>query len=629
MFRKSIRLSRKYSFRRRQSLTQNLYHPRVADWVDAHGFLRRNLGSGYIEPELYRFLHRAGISPGRSVVESLALALVRRDLAIEPRSHGILEPAKNDNGGGKQDDKDKPKPPPKPEPKPKPTPKPKPVPKPTPKDDPATELLVIVKDAFGNPVPEADVTVKRLGSKKTDKEGCADFGEVEPRKYNISAEKPGHAPDRKKREGKDRKRRVDVEEGKKTTVNLIQHPACANVAKFKGPNVIKKTRPRNCYYGFDDKTNAPKKKRGNYWSPVPRHATLKAPTKDQREQRDGSVWVSVPIGQTAELEIEFDFRGRKCMACIANTTFEVFPKAVASVVDKNITAQKAVFRIKGMAKGEATLKVLCDGHVIGWFHIWCADLVALKLDVVQIVGARSKNNRHPLGNLKRVFDEVFRQALVSVDLKDLGQADISSDARAIQEEADGYDADGVWTDRAQTTALMRLGADNVLRKRHPPMQRRPGAFTIYIYIPEKMLHPLKGNRFVGGRAQGIGQPNSFVYEFGTEDTLTSAAHEFGHCLGLRHPSDEVGADQFPDHHLQTLKEEVDARSATNTEPASEKMKFEVLTGGSQFGGDEIQTTTDNVMSDDPLNLMGYWFDSKQAKLLRYRQWKTIRKGLPP
>jgi len=66
-------------------------------------------------------------------------------------------------------------------------------------------LTVVVKDADGNPVANADVYVDRIGGLRTDENGVADFGEVVPGTYDIHATKEGHAPNETGPTGKDAK----------------------------------------------------------------------------------------------------------------------------------------------------------------------------------------------------------------------------------------------------------------------------------------------------------------------------------------------------------------------------------------------------------------------------------------
>ena len=108
------------------------------------------------------------------------------------------------------------------EPKPAPGPDPKPGPKPQPKIEKA-RLVVVVKDADGKPIKDAEVKVSGLGDKKTDANGVADYGEVDPGSYTVSAEKENHGPKKNDIVGKDEKTGIAVPAGKTTKVDLVQH----------------------------------------------------------------------------------------------------------------------------------------------------------------------------------------------------------------------------------------------------------------------------------------------------------------------------------------------------------------------------------------------------------------------
>jgi hypothetical protein len=113
---------------------------------------------------------------------------------------------------------------------------------------------------------------------------------------------------------------------------------------------------------------------------------------------------------------------------------------------------------------------------------------------------------------------------------------------------------------------------------------------------------------VAGIVPNIGSRICFVFEVDSADARNYCAHEFGHCLKLRHPFDGKSGRQFASHNRDTVGYLVPAYLKTNTEPAS-------AAGGSAR----------NVMANDPTNLMGYWPDSPNSTALRYHQWKAARR----
>lgn len=481
-----------------------------------------------------------------------------------------------------------------------PPPEPKP-PDPGPKPKPAvtTELVVTVKTLDGKPVDKAKVSAGALGSRHTGSDGVADFGTVAPGTYDITAEKDGHGKTRGGPVVKDEKKAVAVPEGSRTAVSLIQHPDCANVAFFEGSTTRAK------YFGFDAKTNLKPTGGHSYWDPVPDKGSLALP--GSRQTRDEARWVSVALGQEVELEIAFAFKAAECIPCIANCTYEVIPANVAEVLTARISAKKASFRIKGKAEGEASLKVICDGKDIGWFHIWCKPEATLKLDVACIITTRAPASAYSLATLGAHMNDIFRQAALRIDLFDLGTIDLSGDAALATIEANGYPAAGgeflkksgtpqPYASKGLVLNALHAKASAALNARVAAPLPRANVFRIYWYVPTTGCSIL-------GTVLNIGSKISFGFQPDTATARNSMAHEFGHSLNLRHPSDASGAGQFAAHNLATLNQAVPAWGATNTEPLS-----------------ATASASGNVLASDPTNLMGYWHDRPNRKPLRYHQW---------
>jgi hypothetical protein len=480
-----------------------------------------------------------------------------------------------------------------------PGPGPGPGPKPKPPPEKIAELVVNVKDVDGKPVEGADVTA--AGGKKTDKNGVADFGKVAPGTYDVKAEKPGHGKKKFDKVEIDEKKAVSVPDGKKTVVNLVQHPQCANVALFEGPTT------RNKYFGFDHKTNIIASANDEYWLPTPDKGTLTMP--GSKFTRDAARWVSIAVDQEIELEIEFAFKPAECIPCIANTSFEVIPANIAEVVTKKVTAKKAAFKIKGKAVGEAALKVKCDGKDQGWFYIWCQNEATIKIDIGVIKTALAPNQAYSLAALTSHFTDIYRQAVLKVDTFDLGVIDLTAAPGLAAIEATGYGTGGQFLDK--TTPAGNTGYSNkqaVLNALHAAATAslnarvaaplpRAGAYRMYWYVPT-------GGCSILGTVLNIGSKISFGFAADSATARNSMAHEFGHSLNLRHPSDGSSAAHYAAHNRSTLNTAVPAYTATNTEPAS-----------------AVDTASSNVMANDPTNLMGYWSDRPNRKPLRYHQWK--------
>ncbi|MCX6872824.1 MAG: hypothetical protein NTW21_03305 [Verrucomicrobia bacterium] len=470
------------------------------------------------------------------------------------------------------------------------------------KECPRGQLVVNVKDSDGKPVKDVDVNAGIWGAKKTDKDGIADFGKVPAGTDKVIAKKAAHAPKRYDPLGEDSKSGVVVTDGSKTTVDLVQHPSCANVAFFEGAT------SKSEYYGFDHKTNlVVTPGTGEYWLPTPARGSLTMPTN--RETRDAARWVSVAKDKTSEVEINFAFTGGDCIPCLANTTFEVTPANIADVETTSVSAKKAAFTIKGKAEGEASLKVICDGRDIGWFHIWCKTQVTIKVDVVNLITTKASASAFDLASMEADFNEIYKPSAIKVEMIDLGSVDMSAVATFASIENRGYPAGTTkfleTTGGADISSIlgdMHTAADAILAARTTGTLPRAGAYRLYRYIPTV------GAQWAGW-AVSIGTSPAFGFMSDSAAGRNSLAHEFGHCLGLRHPSDGSSGSQFATHNRSTLNQAVPAYPATNTEPAS-----------------AAGSAASNVMKNDPTNLMGYWSDKANRKPIRYHQWKATNRS---
>ena len=403
-------------------------------------------------------------------------------------------------------------------------------------------------------------------------------------------------------------------------------PCCPDVATFEGS-----TGARASYFGFDDKTNlVPNIGVDEYWIPPTDAKALPG----SKETRDGARWVSVGVGREAQVQINFG--GTFTAACLGNCTFVVDPATVADVTSGPPSASGAIFKIKGKAAGEASVKVMCDGKLRGYFHVWCAQPVVLNLDICTLKTATVGAATYSTATIRATANEIFRQALISFSVRDLGIVDISGDTNATTAEAAATSATK-FTSSTAIKAALHTAANAVLLARSlrppppaltgagatlnpptpipsgpPPVLPRTGAYRLYVYIPTAVRVSAAGS------VLNVGSSPAFTYFQSAGASENSIAHELGHCLGLHHPSTQNSSDtsaanaaklQFPAHLLATEGSATTAIPQTNTEP--------VVTAAAAKG---------NVMSSDPLNLMGYWGKKIERKPMRYAQWKTCSRS---
>lgn len=386
-------------------------------------------------------------------------------------------------------------------------------------------------------------------------------------------------------------------------------PCCPDVATFEGS-----TGARSSYFGFDDKTNlVPNVGVDEYWIPPTDAKTLPG----NKETRDGARWVSVGVGREAQVQINFG--GTFTAACLGNCTFVVDPATVADVTSGSPAASGAIFKIKGKAAGEASVKVMCDGKLRGYFHVWCEAVATINIDVVGMTTDNTRASNHSVSSVSTVMNRIFSQALVRFQVRDLGTVDISPSWMVGWHE--WWNTTGS-TLEISASILNRLHgeADDALNDRRGNIARalsgngtaptgpnanlpRAGAYRLYYYIPD----PANAN--AGGSVITIGQSPAFVFFDNSGSSENSAAHEMGHSLGLEHPVHNATRDQFTAHSLGTLNAATTAMPATNTEPAV-----------------AANLSGSNIMAADPLNLMGYWRTKSVREPMRYRQWKACKRS---
>ena len=338
---------------------------------------------------------------------------------------------------------------------------------------------------------------------------------------------------------------------------------CPEVSTFES------SKTRSNYFGFDPKTNLVQNSNADeYWVPPTKEKSLPA----SRTTRDGARWVSVGVGLETEVEISFD--GHKGLGCITNCIYEVSPASIAEVMTKEITGNKVAFKIKGNAEGEASLKVICQEKVIGYFHIWCIRPVTIRANIASIVTPQARTASYSVSDMEAYINNIFRQSLITVKLKDAGAITVKPFLSRYLNDATPV-ALAHWN---ELDTLATLASSKLSEK-----------YRLYYYI-DKNGH--NGN--YGAVSRGLGMPGA-AFTFFDHDTVGSyntMAHELGHLLNLSHPADDFDQHEFPAFQLANM--------------------------------------ADNILNDDPWNLMGYEGTlperAANRKSLRYLQWKKCNRS---
>lgn len=341
-------------------------------------------------------------------------------------------------------------------------------------------------------------------------------------------------------------------------------PCCPDVATFE-----KSTGARNTYFAFDDKTNLVANVGvDEYWIPPSKAKSVPS----NKETRDGARWVSVGVGLETQLEI--NFAGAFQPACLLNCKYEFDPAGIAEVTSPAITASGMVFKIKGKAAGECSLKVVCDGKVRGYFHIWCAAPATINVDIASLVTPNSAAVAYVASDLESYMNEVYRQACITISVNDVGAVTVAPTHSGYLSGATG-------------AALAHLNEMDTLAQ--AASAKFAASYRLYYYV-DTAGH--SGGLGVVSSGLGSSGPGFSFFDFDMQASYNTMAHELGHLLNLSHPLHDSDKDEFPAFQLSNM--------------------------------------TGNVVNDDNWNLMGYQSPVAQRgpnrKPLRYRQWKKCNRS---
>ncbi|WP_208352771.1 M12 family metallo-peptidase [Pseudaestuariivita rosea] len=381
------------------------------------------------------------------------------------------------------------------------------------------------------------------------------------------------------------------------------------------------------YYAFDDRTNLmpganaasyPPTGAQGYWdnAPVGTHP-------GNRETRDGASWISVPVGELAEVEIHLD---KNNAACLENCTFRVDSSRVATAVTTSVSSRRAAFLIRGVNDGEATLIARCNGQDIGWFHIWCKPWVTLDLDCYLATYPGSSSPTQPIdqGAMETFLNKVFRQVLISFNVT-WSQLILPASALAIEAQAriDATTVTMVDSNRRPTRAPdMHLSSHAVLvnyLNAVIPASSRTRSRNGYIFHKPRSAREVTvgANGNAATSFAGVVPTVGMRVGWSVSNRTTTFAHEVGHMLGLGHPFTLPGqrpTHGLPSHLIASLGQPVPNRAATNTEG---RIRGNALAG---------PTGDFNVMALDPNNLMCYPRKRSGMEFLRLGQWEKCRRN---
>ncbi|RLJ40942.1 hypothetical protein BCF46_3513 [Litoreibacter meonggei] len=378
---------------------------------------------------------------------------------------------------------------------------------------------------------------------------------------------------------------------------------CPKAAHFTASSTV------SDYFGFDDKTNLVSTVGvDEYWLPPTKAKSLPS----NRETRDGAAWMSVEEGKTAKAKI--NFAGHSGVGCISNVTFKPDTPAHVSVVSSTVAGAVAVFEIKGGTEGECSVEVVCSGKTVGYIHVACYKPQAFRVAICNInqpappppppptppAGAAAPTTpatppppalnlpvpAMSLSGYQSFFDEVYKQAVAPITLSSLAGYNLPATPSVLggnffdAGNSMGYNhfVANYGSIRAQTDAI------------HAAVSARDPGYDYYLYLmpmPNLTPPPPETSR-LNGYVNTISGTYGIFFNAGPGLTST-AAHEFGHLLGLRHPNDTAGASQYPTHLQATTAAEIRANTSVN----------------------------------DTLNLMGYGHPRPARKALRLKQWKSI------
>lgn len=314
--------------------------------------------------------------------------------------------------------------------------------------------------------------------------------------------------------------------------NVITAMCCPPAVEFYGAVVRGNLR----YFGYDAANNRtlPNDDAHVYWYVGPlknrvdiEYGSLSEPAS--RTELDGSVWFSVGVGETTRFAAEFLGSG-----CFDNVTFESQNPDIAVPVETRGKSTLMEMAVRGVGVGETTIFARCDGQLVGWVHIWCAEVVTIKVGIGSVIAPGTTSYPCDIALLETYLSNTFGQARILIDLIDLGEIHMPDLAVANPKNP-----------------ISELKASQVVIQE---AANAAGArYTIMFYTPSDpaFIPTMEAGGEVGGE---VGKAKiAYVYsQADAEEGYQAVAHELGHLLNLSHPDSDLDSDEFPDAHWEAM-----------------------------------------------------------------------------